>query len=127
MLAASPVLAAELPAALGPAPDPAALAAGYVAAPPTPAETAGRGDLVRAAAPPSARAEAPGSRDLVRVLQELAFELRAQRTGRAPLARRSAAGAARQVRVEQVDLRIDESGDLFRALEGLAEAAGEPL
>lgn len=128
MLAASPVLAAELPAALGPVPEPAALAAGYVAAPPAPAAAASRDDLVRAAAPPAARAEAPGSRDLVRVLQELAFELRAQRTGRTPAAlRTAAAGAARQVRVEQVDLRLDETGDMFRVLEGLAEAAGEPL
>ena len=121
MLAASPVLAAGLPAALGPGGALDGLAADYPAAPL---------EMAPAYAAPGGgpRAEAAGGRDLVRVLQELTFELRAQRTGRSPAALRSAAaGAARQVRVDQLDVRLDETGDLLRVLEGLAEAAGEPL
>ena len=119
MLAASPVLAAELPVALGDSPrlafDDGAASAQYAAAP--------AGPVPGLAAP-----DASPGRELVEVVRELVIELRAQRTGRSPRARRAGgAGAARQVRVDQVDLRLDETGDLFRTLEALAEAAGESL
>ena len=118
MLAASPVLAADLPVALGDSPrlafDDGAATAQYAA--PAPA-----GPVPGLAAPDAGR-------ELADAVRELVFELRAQRTGRSPRARLpGGAGTGRQVHVDQVDVHLDETGDLFRTLEGLAEAAGESL
>ena len=120
MLAASPVLAAELPAALGDSPRLAALDGGALEAQRSADAPAG---LAAGVAAPDA-----SGRELIGVLRELVFELRAQRTGRSPRAHRAGSAAAgRQVHVGQVDLHLDETGDLFRSLEGLAEAAGDSL
>ncbi len=59
----------------------------------------------------------PGAGDLVAAMRELAAELRAARAG----------GKGRGISVESLEIRLDESGDLFRSLEGLAEVAGESL
>ena len=146
MLAASPVLADGLAPALAPGGELPALAASY-----PPAEAPGSRELIPALAPvlgagpapaagapadlapgpAPALAEAPDGRDLVRALRELSGELRelrAERSGRAAgAARPGAARAAGQVHVDQLDVRLDETGDMFRTLEELAVVAGEPL